>query len=145
MDPGLTLALEPPSVDEFLSLRVRAGLTPRSREGAEIGLAGSWAAATVRDAAGEALGMGRVVGDGGCAFQLVDMAVLPDHQRRGIGTAILEALLPELRERAPARADVSLLADPPGRGLYRRYGFIEAAPGEVGMKLPEAGMGESAP
>ena len=137
MDPSLTLALEPPSVDEFMSLRERAGLSPRSTEGAAIGLPASWAAATVRDEAGEALGMGRLVGDGGCALHLVDMAVLPEQQRRGIGTAILEALLAEIRERAPAGVDVSLLADPPGRDLYRRFGFVETAPGEVGMALRE--------
>src|SRR6476620_3495176 len=102
-----------------MRLRERAGLSARSTEGAEIGLPASWAAATVRGPEGEAIGMGRVIGDGGLFFEVVDVAVLPEHQRKGIGAAILEALLAELRERAPSRAYVSLLADPPGRGLYR--------------------------
>ena len=34
-----------------------------------------------------------------------------------------------------AGAYVSLLADPPGRELYRRYGFRDTAPGEIGMAL----------
>lgn len=137
MDPALSLVTEVPTVDEYLKLREAAGLSARSLEGAAIGLAGSWTAATIRTVAGEAVGMGRVVGDGGCFFQIVDMAVLPEHQRSGIGAAILEQLLGELRERAPERALVSLLADAPGRSLYRRFGFVESGPGELGMKLPE--------
>jgi len=33
--------------------------------------------------------MGRVIGDGGWYFHIVDMAVLPEHQRRGLGDAVL--------------------------------------------------------
>lgn len=79
--------------------------------------------------------MGRLVGDGGWYFHVVDMAVLPEHQRRGLGGAVLSYLLEEIRRRAPSGAFVSLLADPPGRPLYLRHGFLESAPGSVGMVL----------
>ncbi len=132
---GYELIDEAPSVDEYRRLRLAAGLSPKSRAAAERGLANSWAAVVVRSADGAAVGMGRVIGDDGCFFQVVDMAVLPEHQRRGIGAAILERLLDRLRRQAPAGAYVSLLADPPGRELYRRYGFRDTAPGEIGMAL----------
>jgi GNAT superfamily N-acetyltransferase len=61
------------------------------------------------------------------------MAVLPAHQRRGLGDRILTALLDRIRKRAPADAYVNLLADEPGRKLYARHGFVETAPGSIGM------------
>jgi ribosomal protein S18 acetylase RimI-like enzyme len=78
--------------------------------------------------------MGRLIGDGGWYFHVVDMAVLPEHQRRGLGSAVLRYLLEQIRERAPRDAYVSLLADPPGRQLYR-YGFVESVPDSLGMTL----------
>lgn len=34
--------------------------------------------------------MGRVIGDGGTTFQIVDIAVDPDYQGQGYGRVILE-------------------------------------------------------
>ena len=79
--------------------------------------------------------MGRVIGDGGWYFHVIDMAVLPEHQRRGVGDTLLGALLAEVRARAPGDAYVNLLADPPGVRLYERHGFQTTAPGSVGMAL----------
>jgi GNAT superfamily N-acetyltransferase len=79
--------------------------------------------------------MGRLLGDGGWYFHVADMAVLPAHQRRGLGDAILTALLDLIRSAAPPGAYVNLLADPPGRPLYQRHGFAETAPGSLGMAL----------
>ncbi len=47
------------------------------------------------------------------------MIVVPEAQRRGIGTAILERLLDE----ASGHAIVTLVASAAGRLLYERYGF----------------------
>jgi ribosomal protein S18 acetylase RimI-like enzyme len=79
--------------------------------------------------------MGRVIGDGGRFFQVVDIAVLPQHQRRGIGNAILVHLLDRIRSQAPPGAYVSLLADAPGRRLYAKHGFRETAPSSIAMAL----------
>ena len=79
--------------------------------------------------------MGRMLGDGGWYFHVIDMAVLPEHQRRGIGDAILTWLLSQVRQRAPAGAIVNLIADPPGRRLYERRGFTATAPKSEAMSL----------
>jgi GNAT superfamily N-acetyltransferase len=79
------------------------------------------------------VGMGRLLGDGGWYFHVADMAVLPEHQRRGLGDAILTALLERIRRGAPAGAHVNLIADPPGRRLYARHGFTPTAPDSIGM------------
>jgi GNAT superfamily N-acetyltransferase len=121
----------PPTPEEYVRLRREAGLSPKSLEQAAAAIAGSWAFRTVR-AAGEAVAMGRLIGDGAWYFVVADMAVLPDHQRRGLGGRILDGLLAEL-ERRTSGAYVSLVADPPGVGLYRSRGFRE--PGEHSLAM----------
>src|SRR5512132_3140122 len=123
-----------PAVSDHLLLRERAGLSPMDHRQAEAGLRGSWTAChVVQVPSRKTVAMGRVIGDGGCFFQVVDMAVLPEHQRRGLGDAVLAHLLDRIRAQAPVGAYVSLLADPPGRRLYAKHGFRETAPSSIGM------------
>lgn len=134
--PGYRLVMAPPAVHDYLSLRQQTGLSPKTEEQARVALPGSWAAChVIDDAGGDVVGMGRLLGDGGWYFHVVDMAVLPEHQRRGLGDAVLTALLGRVRDVAPPGAYVNLLADPPGRRLYERHGFSETAPGSVAMAL----------
>ena len=136
MTPGYKLVMAAPPVSDYLRLRLESGLTPKTEEQAMAALPGSWAAChVVEEARGEIVGMGRLLGVGGWYFHVVDMAVLPEHQRRGLGDAILTALLDRVRESAPPGARVNLLADPPGRPLYAKHGFVETAPASVGMEL----------
>lgn len=136
MTPGYRLVMTAPPVADYLRLRSEAGLSVKTAAQAEAALPGSWAACHVVSAeSGEVVGMGRLLGDGGWYFHVVDMAVLLAHQRQGIGDAVLGALLARVREVAPPGAYVNLLADPPGRRLYERHGFAETAPGSVGMAL----------
>ena len=133
---GYRLVDGPPSVTDYLELRVRAGLSPKRDDQAAASLPGSWAACHVlHDGDDHAVAMGRLIGDGGWYFHVVDMAVLPEHQRRGLGDAVLTELLRHVQENAPPGAYVNLLADPPGRRLYARHGFIDTAPDSIGMAL----------
>ena len=52
------------------------------------------------------------------------MATDPAHQRRGLGRLVLDWLITQIEERAPAGAYISLLADAPGQPLYRAAGFV---------------------
>ena len=70
-----------PTVAEYCSLRVGAGLTPKDPMAAEAGLARTLYAVCL-EYRGEAIGMGRVIGDGGVFFDVVDIAVVPDHQKK---------------------------------------------------------------
>ena len=134
MRPGYRLVDGPPTVADYLLLRDRAGLSPKRQDQAEAALGGSWAAVhVVHEADGSTAGMGRVLGDGGWYFHVVDMAVLPEHQRRGLGDAILTGLLGRIRRAAPEGAFVNLIADPPGRKLYARHGFTPTAPDAISM------------
>ena len=73
---------------------------------------------------GDALvGMIRAVGDGCTIVFIQDLLVHPDHQRKGIGTALMRAML----ARFPHVRQIELAADgtPQTRAFYRALGFRE--------------------
>jgi ribosomal protein S18 acetylase RimI-like enzyme len=123
---------EAPTPEEHVALREAAGMKPRTEVAARRGLPNSTFAVTVRTTEiDELVGMGHLVGDGGCYYQLVDIAVHPDHQGRGLGTKVVEALLDHLRENAPPSAYASPISDVDG--FYERFGFEDARPESKGM------------
>lgn len=126
------LADETPSPDEYRALRLAAGLSPKSAEGAAAGLPNSLFAVTLRHE-GALIGMGRVVGDNGLFYQITDIAVRPDWQGRGLGKDIVGRLTGWINANAPSGAHISLLADGDAKHLYRQFGFVETAPASVGM------------
>ena len=127
-----TTLLATPSVDTYQRLRVASGLSPKSAEAAARGLPNTLFGVQMLHA-GEPVGMGRVIGDGGTAFQVVDIAVLPEHQGKGLGKRIMEEIAGWLREHVPEGGYVSLLADVPADALYARFGFVHTAPRTLGM------------
>ena len=134
MEPGYTLVPTNPAVEDYLRLRLESGLTPKTRRQAEASVLGAWAAVhAVETATGATVGMARLISDGGWYFHVIDVAVLPPHQRRGIADAMLTHLLGLVRATAEPGAYVSLMADAPGRRLYARHGFTDSAPESVGM------------
>lgn len=125
---------ETPSAEDYLRLRVAAGLSPKTAEQAAKGLPNTWFGIIVRHG-GRAVGMGRIVGDGGTAFQIVDIALEPAHHGKGLGKAIMAALMQHLATHAPAGAYVSLIADGDARHLYAKYGFEPVMPASIGMAM----------
>jgi ribosomal protein S18 acetylase RimI-like enzyme len=130
---GLRLLHAPPEIDAYLELRERAGMSPRSAQAAALGLPRSLFAVTLYHD-GRLIGMGRLVGDGGCNFQIVDVAVDPCAQRQGHGRRIMDALMDYLERHAPPRAHISLLADVPE--FYEALGFRRTAPASEAMYWP---------
>lgn len=88
--------------------------------------------AVVAVAHGHAIGMGRVVGDGGIFFYVQDVAVVPAWQRRGVGTAMLSQLVRWVEENAPDKAFVGVFAVKGTEGFYERFGFSVHS-SDVGM------------
>ena len=124
---------QPPSIDEYLSLRDSVNFSPRSAEAAVRGLPGSLYAVTAR-LNGRAVGMARIVGDGGCSFLVVDILVEPGLQGRGIGSVLMDRLTSWMDINVPPGGMVTLIAEEPGRKLYEKHGFHYTAPESLGMK-----------
>ncbi|GAB2186312.1 GNAT family N-acetyltransferase [Roseibium sp. LAB1] len=138
----ITLKTQVPDVDTYLRLRVESGLSGYGREAAEIGLKNSLYCVMLLDD-DQAIGMGRLIGDGGCFVQVTDIAVLPDYQGRGLGKRIMAALTTYIESTFPPSTYVSLIADVPANALYAQFGFEETAPGSLGMAR-RAGRGSLA-
>ncbi|WP_461534890.1 GNAT family N-acetyltransferase [Spongorhabdus nitratireducens] len=120
----------PPAPDEYVELRKRAGLSPKSLEAAAIGLPNSLYAVHFRK--GEQLvAMGRIIGDGGCFFEIVDIAVDPDYQGEGIGKLVMALLDGWLETAACDGSYVSMIADKPG--FYEKLGYQKTSPEAEGM------------
>jgi len=123
-----------PTIEEFRELRRLSGLSEKTLEAATRGLPNTiFAVVLERD--GRAVGMGRVIGDGGTAYQVTDIAVLAEYRGQGLGKRIVGALVDWLHANAPKSAYVSLIADGPAKDLYAQFGFEETAPRSVGMYI----------
>jgi ribosomal protein S18 acetylase RimI-like enzyme len=131
-DDGYSIARQTPDLDVYMHLRKISGLTPFSKSAAEIGLKGTIFAVVVLHR-GQAVGMGRLIGDSGCFFQVTDIAVHPEHQGRGLGKMIMTSIMDYVNSELPKTAYVSLIADVPANKLYEKVGFQETAPRSVGM------------
>lgn len=131
---GYELIAGTPGIDDYRRLRLVSGLSEKTLAAAEAGLPNTWFAVTIRHD-GRFVGMGRVIGDGGTAFQIVDIAVEPEHQGKGLGKRIVAALVDHLRANAPASAYVSLIADGDAQFLYAKYGFAPVTPASIGMAM----------
>lgn len=146
-----------PSIEAFRRIRQRAGMTDRPAGALDEGLPNTTYGVYVDLVGDEAIGgdgsgdsstddlpidasrsvaMGRIVGDGATAFLIVDVAVEEAHQGRGLGTAVVDALMRWLREHAPAGGYVYLFADVDD--FYERWGFEQSAPASKGMWIRTA-------
>jgi ribosomal protein S18 acetylase RimI-like enzyme len=132
--PGYQMAPGTPDIETYRRLRRVSGLSEKTVDAAARGLPNTLHAVTI-EWKGQAVGMGRIIGDGGCFYQITDIAVEPAHQGKGLGKAIMQALVEHLRANAPASAYVSLIADGPAKHLYEKFGFKDTAPASIGMAL----------
>ena len=115
--------IEVPNSEVFLALRKKAGMGPRSIEGAEKGLGRELFSVLLEHVpTGEIVGMGRIVGDGGTVFHVCDMAVLPEYQRMGGGSLIMAEIMNFIDREAPSDSYVNLMADVDG--FYEKWGFV---------------------
>ena len=119
---GFRLVERFPGIDDYRRLRSATGLSAKSAEAAVRGLANTLYGVSVVD--GErVIGMGRIIGDGGCFFVVVDIAVLPEFQKRGLGKRIMDALDAWLR--GPLREWAESMLE---EGRLRREGYFDPKP-----------------
>ena len=123
-----------PDVATYCHLRSASGLSPKTAEAAAKGLPNSLFAVQVLHG-NAVVGMGRIIGDGGCFYQVVDIAVLPAHQGQGLGKLVMREIMRYIEEQVPSSAYVSLIADGQAQNLYAQFGFTHTAPKSVGMAM----------
>jgi len=96
-------------------------------------ISGSWYFLASYDGQGQLVGFGRIVSDGVLYGLVCDMIVSPEHQGRGTGTRIMEALVSRCEE---AGLRVLWLFAANGKApFYERGGFEAGPPGAPGMQM----------
>ena len=139
---GYTIIEGLPKPQVYHDLRKLAGMTPPPLEAVPKALENSFVAILAYETKGMLdestpgpdqgpVAMGRLVGDKSLFLILCDVAVHPEHQRRGLGKRIMQALIDYVDAHAP-QAYVSLVAEPVAQKLYPQYGFKDVQP-SIGM------------
>ena len=126
----LNIIEQVPSAEEYCEMRINAGLSPKSYEAAKVGLPNSLYAVSIRENGG-LVAMGRVVGDGACNFEVVDVAVDPCYQGQGLGRKIMAYIDQYLSSAVLTGSYVSMIADKPG--FYEKLGYRLVSPASQGM------------
>jgi GNAT superfamily N-acetyltransferase len=88
------------------------------------------------------IGCGRVIGDGALNFFVQDILVVPQMQRRGIGSRVMEIILGQLGTMAAAGAFVGLIAASGTEPFFAKHGFAARPADAPAMQLaaqPKAG------
>lgn len=129
------IRIDIPEVDEYLALRQICGLSARGKEASKTGLSNSIYSVIIRNNDQKLVGMGRIIGDGGTAYQIVDIAVHPTEQGNGLAKEIMDLLMTYVHNEIDPQAYVNLIADLPADNLYKQFGFVETAPKSIGMYL----------
>ena len=111
-----------PTVQEYNAVRLAAGLTVKDELAAQQGLSKTlFGICIIHDEA--VVGIGRVIGDGGLFFDIVDVAVVAEHQRRGVGKMIMDGLMAYIEVNARPSSLVCLMANKGIAPFYEKYGF----------------------
>jgi GNAT superfamily N-acetyltransferase len=132
--PGLRLVNRAASAAEHRALAEAVGWAAFTNfDAAAPSLSHSLFSVVAESNAGTFIGMARVIGDGHQFFYVMDVAVHPDHQGSGIGTALMNEVVAYLQAAAPPRALVGLFTSPNRGTFYERFGFRGPETGLYGM------------
>ncbi len=118
----------------YQEMRVACGLSAKTDEACEIGLNNSIYSIMITEEE-QTIAMGRIIGDGGCFCQVVDICVIPEMQGRGIGKMIMENISNFIKSNLPKSCYVSLIADGDASFLYEKFGFQDTLPESKGMYI----------
>lgn len=110
--------------EDYCSLRESVEWLNFDEEQMKRGLANSLLTISVTEA-GKTVGMGRLIGDGGMYYSIVDVVVRPEYQGKGIGSRILDLILEHVSWQTPqgGRSSVQLIAEKGKEEFYLKKGF----------------------
>ena len=120
-----TLIKRLPRPAEFNALRASVEWPTFSIDRVEKALEGSLFGVVVEDVNGEAIAMGRVLGDGAIYFHIQDVIVHPSGQGRGLGKMVMDALMVYVDSVSVKNTNIGLMCSKGREGFYRSFGFLD--------------------
>lgn len=118
---------------EYAELRRAVAWRVPATADIERALAGSYAGVCAEGAEG-ITGMGRLISDGAFYWYIVDVVVRPEHQSKGVGTAIMQALEAVVSQRSTTGV-ANLVASPDVVPFYRRLGYEDSGSSFMGKAV----------
>lgn len=114
-----------PTVKEYTALR-RSVEWPLFDDNAVLrALSNTLFAAVAVNESGEAIGMGRVLGDNVVYFHIQDVIVNPGYQSKGIGNRIMTALMGYIDKHSLSNSNIGLMCSKAREPFYRQLGFMD--------------------
>ena len=110
----------------FLELYTSVGWEPPCVEQVEKAIENTLATFTAINEE-KAVGMVRLIGDGGMSFYIKDFAVVPSYQSKGVGSLLIDALENYIKENIKPGWAVSLelISSKNAVKFYQKHGFEE--------------------
>ena len=81
------------------------------------------------------VGMARIIGDGGMVYYIQDVIVIPEFQRQGIGTLMMDAIMAYIRLHASQNTIVGLMSAAGKEAFYEKYGFTTRPTDKLGAGM----------
>ncbi|HEX4083543.1 MAG TPA: GNAT family N-acetyltransferase [Chthoniobacteraceae bacterium] len=120
---GIAYVRRLPSLDEYRRLAAAVGWSGFTNLEAVAKSLPQSLFSIVAEKDGELIGATRVGGDGAIFFYIMDVAVMPEMQGRGIGTALMNAAVAYISANAPEGALTYLFTGARRSTFYQRFGF----------------------
>ena len=126
------------TVEEYENLRKSVGWRPIERAQAQIGINNS-RYITVATVNGQAVGMARLVGDGGYVNVICDVIVREEFQGQGIGKRLVLSLLEDIRGGLSAGQSsiVYVMAAKGKEPFYESLGFVPRPADTLGCGMTQ--------
>ncbi|MGC3947623.1 MAG: GNAT family N-acetyltransferase [Chryseolinea sp.] len=121
----ITIIHRLPSVEEYVALRRSVGWPLFDEESVQRALGNTLFAAVATNETGEAVGMGRVIGDNVVYFHVQDVIVKPEYQGEGVGSGLMTALLAYIDGRSVPNSNIGLMCSKGREAFYKEFGFVE--------------------
>lgn len=123
MPPNIIIISELPDAHSFKALRDIAGWGEVNLDQARLALINSLFGVSAFSG-GQLIGMARIIGDGVINAYIQDVVIAPDYRGQGIGKAVMQTLIADMRHILPTDCTIGLMAATGQEGFYKSFRFI---------------------